>query len=62
MYIALFYTPELEYVIDALSSPLALVASIWLITATRMRSRSVGVDMQKSMFGLRKDVGGGQRF
>ncbi len=58
----LFYTPELDNVIQALGSPLLLLLSLWLITATRLRARSIAVEMQRTceeVFGVRKQMVGG---
>ena len=62
IYYALYYTPELENVIYALSSPMPLLLSLWFITAARLRARSIAREMKRTceeVFGVRKQMPGG---
>jgi hypothetical protein len=62
IYTALYYTPELENVIYALSSPMPLLLSLWFITAARLRARSIAREMKRTceeVFGVRKQMPGG---
>ena len=43
----LLYTPELQCIIVALSSPLTLVASLWLITTAHARALVIAADVKR---------------
>ena len=43
----LVYTPEFEAIVIALSSPLPLIVSLWLITAAHRRALEIAADIQR---------------
>ena len=45
----LFYTPEFQSVVVALSSPLPLTLSLWLITAAHTRALALQANMRLAM-------------
>ena len=47
----LLYTPEFQSVVVALSSPLPLTLSLWLITAAHTRALALHANMRLAMKG-----------
>ena len=44
----LIYTPEFQSVVVALSSPLPLTLSLWLITSAHARALAIAVNVQQA--------------
>jgi hypothetical protein len=47
------YTPEFQPIVVAVSSPLPLTLSLWLLTKGHARARLIAVDVQRARAGDR---------